>query len=63
MRLHAVKPRRLSFCFAIIATLLLTPVVLSAQESIAFESQRDDNPEVYDLLAQTFCGLRRQCGM
>jgi len=28
-------------------TLLLTPVVLSAQELIAFESQRDGNPEVY----------------
>src|ERR1041384_5956597 len=47
MRLHTVKPSRLSLGFAVIATLLLTPVVLSAQEVIAFESQRDGNPEVY----------------
>lgn len=47
MRLHAVKPSRLSLGFAMIATLLLTPVVLSAQELIAFESQRDGNAEVY----------------
>lgn len=47
MRLHALKPSRLSLGFAVIATLLLSPVILSAQELIAFESQRDGNPEVY----------------
>ena len=47
MRLHALKPSRLFLGFVIIAALLLTPVALSAQEVIAFESQRDGNPEVY----------------
>jgi len=41
MRLQAVR------LFILIATLLLTPAVLSAQELIAFESQRDGNPEIY----------------
>ncbi|HSE23335.1 MAG TPA: hypothetical protein VLB68_16830, partial [Pyrinomonadaceae bacterium] len=47
MRLQALKPSGLSLGFAVIAMLLLTPAVLSAQEIIAFESQRDGNPEVY----------------
>jgi Tol biopolymer transport system component len=47
MRLQAIKPSGLSLGFAVIAMLLLTPAVLSAQEIIAFESQRDGNPEVY----------------
>jgi Tol biopolymer transport system component len=47
MSLQAVRRSRLSLGFAVIATLLLTPAVLSAQEIIAFESQRDGNPEVY----------------
>ena len=46
MRSHAVR-NRLSFGFILTAILLLTPAVLSAQEIIAFESQRDGNPEVY----------------
>ena len=47
MRLQALKPSGLSLGFAVLAILLLTPAVLSAQELIAFESQRDGNPEVY----------------
>src|SRR5258705_10247349 len=47
MRLQALKPSGLSLGFAVLAMLLLTPAVLSAQELIAFESQRDGNPEVY----------------
>ncbi|HEX6719525.1 MAG TPA: hypothetical protein VF088_20650 [Pyrinomonadaceae bacterium] len=46
MRLQTVR-RKLSLGFILTATLLLTPAVLSAQEIIAFESQRDGNPEVY----------------
>ena len=47
MRLQAVRPSRLSLDFVLITTLLLMPAVLSAQEKIAFQSQRDGNPEVY----------------
>ena len=47
MRLQAVRHYRLFLGFAVIATLLLTPAVLSAQEIIAFQSQRDGNPEIY----------------
>jgi TolB protein len=47
MRLQAVIPNRLSLGFLLTATLLLTPAILSAQEKIAFQSQRDGNPEVY----------------
>ena len=47
MRLQVIKPSRLSLGFVLTAMLLLTPGVLSAQELIAFESQRDGNPEVY----------------
>ena len=47
MRLQAVRPSRLSLGFILTATLLLMPAVLHAQEIIAFESQRDGNPEVY----------------
>ena len=46
MRSHAVR-NKLSLGFILTAILLLTPSVLSAQEIIAFESQRDGNPEVY----------------
>jgi len=46
MRSHAVR-NRLSLGFILTAILLLTPAVLTAQERIAFESQRDGNPEVY----------------
>src|SRR5215217_3418381 len=47
MRLQAVRRNRLSFGFVLTATLLLMPAVLYAQEKIAFQSQRDGNPEVY----------------
>lgn len=47
MRLQAVTCSRLFLGFVLTATLLLMPAVLSAQEKIAFQSQRDGNPEVY----------------
>lgn len=47
MRLHAIMRSTLSLGFVLTAILLLTPAVLTAQERIAFESQRDGNPEVY----------------
>src|SRR6185503_11300185 len=47
MRLQALTHSKLSRGFVLTAILLLTPAVLSAQEIIAFESQRDGNPEVY----------------
>ena len=47
MRLQGVRCSRLSLGFVLTATLLLMPAVLSAQEKIAFQSQRDGNPEVY----------------
>ena len=54
MRLQGIRRNTLSVGFAVIATLLLTPAALSAQEIIAFESQRDGNPEVYISTVPTF---------
>src|SRR5829696_4754394 len=47
MRLQGVGCTRLSLRFVLTATLLLMPAVLFAQEKIAFQSQRDGDPEVY----------------
>jgi Tol biopolymer transport system component len=47
MSLQSIKHSKVSLGIAITAVLLLMPAVLAAQEKIAFQSQRDGNPEVY----------------
>ena len=47
MRLHAIKRSRLLVGFAFMAILLLMPAMVSAQEKIAFMSDRDGNYEIY----------------
>jgi Tol biopolymer transport system component len=48
MRLQAIKRSKLLVGFAFMTTLLLMPATVSAQwEKIAFQSQRDGNPEIY----------------
>ena len=55
MRLHTIK---LLIGFAFTAVLLLMPATLSAQEKIAFESQRDGNHEIYVMNADGTNQLR-----
>src|SRR5678815_408777 len=47
MSCQSINPNRISAVFLLTAILLLTPVILVAQEKIAFQSQRDGDPEVY----------------
>ena len=47
MRLHAIKRSKLLLGFTFTAFLLFIPSTLSAQEKIAFMSQRDGNGEIY----------------
>src|SRR5215510_1312858 len=47
MTLQAIIRSNFLVRFAITAILLLVPAVVSAQERIVFQSQRDGNPEIY----------------
>ena len=46
-RLRAFNGSRVLVGFAFMTILLLMPALVSAQEKIAFQSQRDGNPEIY----------------
>src|SRR5262245_32848823 len=47
IRSLAIKRSKLLVGFAFVAILLLMPATLSAQDKVAFQSQRDGNPEIY----------------
>ena len=58
MRLHANIRSKHLVGFAFTVVLLFMPAVLSAQERIAFQSQRDGNPEIYVMNADGSNQLR-----
>lgn len=47
MRLHAISRSKVLVGLAFMTILLLMPALVSAQEKIAFQAQRDGNPEIY----------------
>ena len=47
LRLQAINRSKVLVVFAFVTILLLMPALVSAQEKIAFQSQRDGNPEIY----------------